>query len=287
MMVVGVLLRYYEINLFGLYGLPLSLLFLSISYFVLTIVLLNKYGGSLSKFGIILSIILAFIDIPLHIIDFRETLISFPELLSRLLAVCLGYLYFSLKTTSRKVVLFIVSISFFLSFSIWGYSYYGNYLNFGTITGKVNQKTDKDNIMFQTMSGDSVGLFDLCEEYLLFDMWSTGCHACLWAFPHVQTIYDMYAEDDVLGIYSIFCHKGDKGETAATGNNILAERGFSFPMLSINIDDPILKTLGVNGFPNILIFDSSRNLIFRGNILMAEKFIEKQLNKNSKNSLSE
>lgn len=48
---LGFLMRYYKLELFSLYGLPLSFLVMSVLYFILTVFLLRKYRGRLSSIG--------------------------------------------------------------------------------------------------------------------------------------------------------------------------------------------------------------------------------------------
>ena len=55
----------------------------------------------------------------------------------------------------------------------------------------------------------------------------------------------------------------------------MENRSFSFPCLAIDIDNPVLKELGVNSYPKVLIFDKQSNLIFRGSIENASNYIKK------------
>lgn len=271
---LGFLLRYYNVHFLSLYALPLSFLVLTISYFALTIVILNKFRDKLSTCGILLSIILAFIDIPLHIIDFRETLVSFPELIGRLLAVAMGYVYVRQTRNSNRIIIAALTFSFIIFFSFWGYKYYSNYLNFGSFTGKTEQVVDNP-IVFQNAAGEDVSLNDFTGQYLVLDFWSSSCGVCFKKFPEVQKIYVEHEDNPNIAIYSVFCRMDTRNETVKMGVDMLKERGYTFPSLSMDMDDPVLKEIGVTAFPTVIIFDPNSKLIFRGSIESAEKYLKK------------
>lgn len=269
---LGFLIRYYKLELFSLYGLPLSLLVLSVLYFILTVFLLRKYRGRLSSIGIVLAIILAFIDIPLRLMDFNDTLISFPEFLARLLAVGLGCLFVTLSKLSSKIILVVIAGGLYVWFAYDGYVKYGNYLNFGTFSGKTEQILNNPLIL-QDGQGKDVPLNKFKGKYVVMDFWSTGCGACIRVLPKVQEVYDRYQSKSGIEIYSVFCCNDKRGETCETGQDILNKRNCSFPILTIDMDNPILKEIGVVGYPTVIIFDPDGKLIFRGNIEYAEKYL--------------
>ena len=278
---LGILIRYYKLEIFSLYGLSLSLLVVSILYFILTIFLLRKYKGRLSNVGVVLAIILAFIDIPLRIMDFHETLISFPEFLARLLAVGLGCLFVNLPKLSSKIILIVIVGGLYIWFAYDGYIKYGNYLNFGTFTGKTEQILN-NQLIFQDGQGEDVPLNKFKGKYVVLDFWSTGCGACMLAFPKVQEIYDRYKSESDIEIYSVFCHNGKKEETYGTGQDILNKRNYFFPILTMDSDDPNLQEIGVDGFPTVIIFDPDGKLIFRGTMEYAGKYLMELIDSDSK-----
>lgn len=165
---LGFLMRYYKLELFSLYGLPLSFLVMSVLYFILTVFLLRKYRGRLSSIGIVLAIILAFIDIPLRIMDFNGTLVSFPEFLARLLAVGLGCLFVSLQKLSAKIILMVIAGGLYVWFAYDGYVKYGNYLDFGTFSGKTEQIVNNPLIL-QDKQGEDVPLNKFKGKYVVLD----------------------------------------------------------------------------------------------------------------------
>ncbi len=64
-------------------------------------------------------------------------------------------------------------------------------------------------------------------------------------------------------------------ESCRTGADILREEGYSFPCLSADINDPMLKEIGINVFPTVLIIDPDGDMVFRGDIEHAGKYLRK------------
>jgi hypothetical protein len=91
--------------------------------------------------------------------------------------------------------------------------------------------------------------------------------------PEVQKLYDTYKNNDRVAIYSIHSRVHKENETNVTGSEILKENNYSFPCLSIDMKDEMLKELGVNRYPTVLIFDKESKLVFRGNIKNAGNYI--------------
>lgn len=254
------------------FGLVLSFFFLSTSYFVLTVFLLKKYQNKLPALGIIIAIMLAFIDIPLRIIDFKQTLVSLPDLIGRLIAIVSAYVYMKQKRIIGKIITSVLVFGFIIAFSLVGCSHYYYYLKFGTLTGKTEQIL-KQPLILQNDKGEDVLLSEMGGKYVVLDFWSSTCGVCYKQFPIVQTVYDKYKATSNIDFYSVFWQ--GKGETIQTGSDILTKRGYNFPVLLITKDDPILKEIGVNSVPSVVIFDPRGKLIFRGEITFAMKVLEK------------
>ena len=130
------------------------------------------------------------------------------------------------------------------------------------------------NISFQTKEGDTVTLENFKGKYLLVDCWYTHCGICYREFPKVQALAEEYKNEN---IEFIFLHSRleNEGETFAKGDSIFIKREISLPCFSINYKNENLKTLQVFAYPTVLIFDKESNLIFRGNIKFAKKYLKR------------
>jgi len=107
-----------------------------------------------------------------------------------------------------------------------------------------------------------------------------------WAMPEVQKLYDIYKgnTDVVIGSMHSYMknteklfNDKEKNENYTTGSKILKGRNYTFPCWAIAADDPVLKEMGVNSYPTVLIFNKQSKLIFRGSIKNAKNQIEKLL----------
>mgnify|MGYP002571375838 CR=1 FL=1 len=145
-------------------------------------------------------------------------------------------------------------------------------MNFGTFSGQVEQIIDIP-ILFQDNAGNNISLSDFKGKYVIFDFWNSSCSACIRAFPNVQVLYEKLSETKTFEIYSVFCWMAKRNEASQTGVDILFQRGYSFPILSMDINNPILQKMRINSFPTVIIFDPDGRLIFRGNIEHATDYL--------------
>lgn len=272
-----IFLRGGDVSIGNLRGIHLSILVSGIVYFLLTLFFLKRQKKQLSSKGIVIAILLgsSILELPIHLFRWESTLISFPELPYRWLTIFAAYLYYRWDDFKiRKILLFL----FYAILSLWitfkGFDFWLHYLNFGTFTGKVEQ-AQKEDITFTGTSGESLSIHALKGDYILLDFWYSRCGVCFAKFPHVQKIYEKTRSNDKINVYSIHCYMEDESENYSTGHEILTEEGYRLPVFSINIEDPIRESLGVNAFPTILIFNTERELVFRGNIESAERYLQK------------
>lgn len=262
------------ITIGGVTGFPLSMLTGSALYFIFTIFLLYKFEGRAKRSGILLSILLGclIMEIPIRIIGFKSSLVSLPDILFKAGAILSGYSVYVIRSRPYKAAVSLLSLALLIWMTFRGYELWLQKLNFGTFTGRTEQVVDH-GILFQDADGGDVALGSFNGKYLLLDFWSSTCGVCIKKFPEVQKIYETYKNRPDVEVFSLFCRRR-KGETARTGCDILLERGYSFPVMSID-GDTAQEKLGITGFPTILIFDPHGTLVFRGNLSQAERHLTK------------
>lgn len=267
------------ITVCGLTGLTLALLVGCILFFLLTFLLLNKYKNRLSLNGVFLSVVSGILiwELPLRSFIFTSALFSLPGSLFYLLSVVVAYWVFRTKRIIFKVGITVLFLALCLWFSYYGYIFWNHKLNYGSFTGKI-ELVETSPLVFQNDNNENVYLNNNDCNYLLLDFWTSSCGVCFQAFPEVQRVYEEWKNIDQVQIYSIFCRNEKREEVPASGTEMLRKRGCTFPSLSMNSKDPFLKKVGVNGFPTVLIFDKDKEtIVFRGDILQAEKFLEKKI----------
>ena len=153
-----------------------------------------------------------------------------------------------------------------------------NKLNYGTFTGKT-EKTHVDEFKVQNTEGDTIFLSHFRGKYVVVDCWYTYCGICYKKLPQVQEMYNKYKRNTNITVFALHSRitdrKGYNKENLKTGSDILTTRmRLSIPCYSIDIDDPKLRELGVLGYPTVLVFDRESNLVFRGSVENATKYID-------------
>lgn len=245
-----------------------------IVYYVYTYVLSYKYKDKLAPRYITLSIFagISLVILPIHIIDFKATLVTLPDYVIHLLGITAGSVCFKLKS-KLKIIFTVLSITLGAWLSIPGYSMFYHKLNFGTFTGSVDGGRCDFNV--ETETGDTLILSSLQGKYIVLDCWYSYCGPCFEAFPKVQKLYDDYKDNPDVAIYALHSRIMDQSETVSTGSEILKSENYSFPCLSIDMKNSVLKEFGITVYPTVLIFDKTGKLIFRGNIKSATSYLSK------------
>lgn len=205
------------------------------------------------------------IEIILRIRNFSSTFISFPNLVIWWLGILSGYILTFIPQKLFRISFIIATITTAYWLSIPGYSMFLHHLNFGTFTGTIHEKVAYTTL-FHNSKGNKVNLMSSNHSYLILDFWHSYCGVCFQDFPEVQKLYDEINKHPQLSLYSIHCYMPDKGENFKTGQEILSEKKYTFPTLSLDIKDKTLDSLRVKHFPTVLIIDSCNNIIHRGNI---------------------
>ena len=259
----------------SLHGFKLSILSALILYLVFTFIVLKKSKQSnISWLLLVILLGCLILDLPVHILDFKNTLMSLLDLPCRWLAIIVAY--FCYRWQNYMIRLFSLVI-LYLIFAFWltfeGFDLWVHKLNFGTFTGKVIEDVAENDIVFTNELGEKKSINQLHGEYIVLDFWFTGCRICFDTMPNFQKLYNL-SNSNKVGLFSVCCYKEKQGEDYLTGRKVLSERGYDYPVLSINIKDPLLQNLGVSAMPMVLIFNSERKLIFRGSLEYAEDFMK-------------
>ena len=212
----------------------------------------------------------AVINLPLRILYWQIVLISLPEGMMHLLGILSGYLFWRFNKIGKACYVILSIVLCFLYAD--NYMQIVNKLKEGTFTGRISE-TIKTPIVFQNGNGDSVALSDLDKEYIVLEFWSSTCGVCFKKLPEIEKIYNSISETEHIAFYSVFCRLSDRNETPQSGVSTLADLGYSFPVLSVDWQDPIMKEIGIKVVPTIVVFDRKGTMIFRGSIELAERYL--------------
>lgn len=263
------------IELFSLRGGLLLSLIYGITYYVLTVILLRKFRGKLSPGWVIAAILLGSIILELPLwISSTVSLLGWPEMFVRLLAICGGYLCWRVSGRVWKTVVSGVFLGFCLWVSYSGYNLWANKMNYGTWTGRLNPVTDVSMIRMETPEGETVQLDRFRGRYVVLDFISSSCGVCFRKLPLVQELHDAYADEPLVEVYTVFCRDTKRSETPQMCSEMLAANNYTLPVLSIPMDDPDLaRVFGVEKFPVVQVIDPAGKIIFRGKIEDVDAFL--------------
>ena len=243
-------------------------------YFVFINLMLRKYSSKLKPTGILIAFLIgcSLLQLPLRIIFFNSSLISFPDFLFHLLGIFMGYFFYvSNKHIKSGIVVTSILCCSFLYFK--GYDLWLHKLNFGTFTGIVQNNAEILEFHFTDKDGEIVTNQDFICKYTILDFWNTGCGVCFREFPKFEEHYEKYKSNNEVALYAVNI-KLPRDEDGVSFE-IISERGYSFPTLQG--EDGVQNLFGVQVYPTVIVLNSAGAIVFRGNKNKAFSFVESEL----------
>lgn len=251
----------------------LSTLLGFVLYYIATYMLCKKKQITIQPKIVLLIIVLALslLQLPLRIVSFEDTLVTFPDFLINLLGIFFGYLSF-VKRKAMKY-LFVSGLLLCIFMWIWGYTFFSHWENFGTITGVIDERIPED-VYMADKDGNKTSLYQNRGRILVLDCWHEGCGFCFKQLPRFQRLFDKYKEIDNLRFYTL----GVAFNDSINLFDVLNKRNINLP--SFVIRGKNAEKLGIKFYPAIIIIDEHSRKIFMGNLSNCESFLKKRFNKN-------
>ena len=99
-----------------------------------------------------------------------------------------------------------------------------------------------------SLDGDAITLSDLEGQVVVLDFWATWCRPCVRSMPHLQELYERYAEQEVVVLAINVAQERD--EVA----EFIAETGYTFTVL-LDSDSGVTDDYRVQGIPHTVVVD--------------------------------
>lgn len=238
----------------------------TICYAIMTYLFSKKAKTTTDIFLIGGTIILGrvILEIPVRIMDWEETLISFPTTVLACITIVLTVVI-SVLRKNKYVTIFAVSL--------WGYSvlfWHKSWLE--SLTWGPTSETSVVFCAVNTPKGN-VLLDSISSEYILLDFWNSRCSICYEKFPELQSLFERAEKSQKkITVASVFVPFKDEQERS--GDSIIRKIGYTFPVWSVSRLDTLLKLLEIRKYPTAIILDEDKNVLFKGHLEKATEQLE-------------
>lgn len=123
---------------------------------------------------------------------------------------------------------------------------------------ELNYQVNLSNFSFINADRDTVSLVDTSNQYILLETWSEHCFPCIKAMNELPSFYQSISNR--VRVYYLY----ESGRESVRNN---FDKIFEFKSISnkskilIDVHQDLYKSLGMQGYPYFLIFDSKGNLL--------------------------
>ena len=256
----------------GLYG---ATIILTIAFALLTWWAMNKYAPKAGFWRVLIPLLAPwlFVELAFRLLEFifiREefysSLFSMPTSVMPLFAVITIAIFYRY----RKKWLFAILGALCVFGITEGHKQWVEWVVFGDYPTLSVNLADCE----VTDSTHTFRLSDVESEYLVLDVWSSGCGYCIRQLPEIQELHDEYKGSNIEVVSLFACYR--KGETFNDGYEIMKERNCNFPLFAVEEkDNPILTRCEISRYPRVLIPDKKRTVIFNGSLEFAKRKLKR------------
>ncbi len=256
----------------GLYG---ATIILTIAFALLTWWAMKKYSPKAGFWRVLIPLLAPwlFVELAFSLLefifireDFYSSLFSMPTSVMPLFAVITIAIFYRY----RKKWLFAILGALCVFGITEGHKQWVEWVVFGDYPTLSVNLADCE----VTDSTHTFKLSDVESEYLVLDVWSSGCGYCIRQLPEIQELHDEYKGSNIEVVSLFACYR--KGETFNDGYEIMKERNCSFPLFAVEEkDSPILTRCEISRYPHVLILDKNRTVIFNGSLEFAKRKLKR------------
>lgn len=212
---------------------------------------------------------LCLVMLPFRIVYFKDTLITLPDFLFHCLSVPLAWTLIRPKKVAG-ILLSLCMAALLVFYVVEGQDRWCQYMDHGNFTGRVsNVFTGEIQV---TDTAGNVEILNAKNRYTVADFWDTRCGVCFRQMPEWEAWMTALSKREDIVFMSVNIPYENDTETRAL--EMVRDRGHRFEVFKTSGRD-IMQQLGFQGVPQILIFNHSGELVFKGSQKLAKKELKR------------
>ncbi|ARK10533.1 TlpA family protein disulfide reductase [Fibrivirga algicola] len=234
----------------------------SFAYCFLTYYLLRNTDTTRSKLNVtsLLLLPLLLIYVPLHILDFTNTMYALPSSVAHFIGIFAGLLLNGINRQWKVVFLPLFSLLVMWG-SLSGYDWWANKVYYGSYSGLVNEEVAPFTLI--GADGQSISSTSLKGQFVVLDFWNTSCVTCFKKFPKLQRFHTQYEHNSKVKFFAVNIPLSR--DLPGQAVRAIRKDGYTFPVLLAE-SKSLIDLFKVNSFPTVIILDPSQRIIYRGMI---------------------
>lgn len=196
-----------------------------------------------------------------NVFQFKDTLVSFPSNIFLLIGASFGYWFYK----SPNFWLPLLLISFVFTWQYAGTTLFLNYINFGTLSGKVSERIPLMNLYYSNGTTATPKL----SKTVILDFWNSKCGYCYALFPLIDSVHKKIdtSRFDLRVVNIPF-----KTEKKEDNYNLLDRFHYSFNQVFMD-NASSMDSFNITGFPTTIVLQDNR-IIYRGDFEEALKMLD-------------
>lgn len=242
----------------------------SLTVFFLLVWFYCRRWRDIKPWKILLIVFLGWLPLNLsaRALSFGDSLVSLPDALMHILGMIGGYLFYIAGRKWRWAVAAAGAALCSLIFP--AYDAWLHYLNFGTVSGRVEQVAIQP-LQVRDAGGREFPIGGDGIVYVL-DFWTTSCGVCFREFPKFEEFATEYSGREDIKLYAVNVPRGEE-----TDSDILyifyRYCSRDFPVVIARDLDINGNVLGIKSVPAIIVIDGKGKMIYRGGLEGAKKAV--------------
>lgn len=261
--IVASVILFFLTSLIGAYDYRLEAIIAEIIY---SIILLKISKSNKNQDYLILLSPIILIEGLTRVLNYEDTFFSLPPFIFKLIPFIIFLIF---RENKNMKTAFLINIILTTILNIFFYSNWLNYVNEGTLTGKIKaEKVGIFNLLSYNQASDTIKINE-SSGIKIIDFWTESCGICYKAFPKFSEIKNDYAANKNITFITALNSKKDNFR------EIAHRIDSTYNLNTFIVSDKDCKKLKIDGYPTIIIFNNN-TMIFRGSAETLDSFMKSE-----------